>query len=113
MQLIDARTDTHLWSETYDRTLDDVFVIQDEIAAAVVARLKIELLGSAPVAKKVNPQAFALYLKARRILDNYADDAHHIEAESLIEQALELEPDYTYALAELVRVYYRAVGQKN
>ncbi len=82
VQLIDARTDTHLWSETYDRTLDDVFVIQDEIAAEVVARLKIELLGSAPIAKKVNPQAFALYLKARRILDNYGDDAHHIEAES-------------------------------
>jgi TolB-like protein len=112
VQLIDARTDTHLWSETYDRTLDDVFAIQDEIAAEVVARLKIELLGSAPTAKKVNPQAFAFYLKARRILDDHDDDAHIIEAESLIKQALELELDYIPALSELVRVYYRGGGAK-
>ena len=112
VQLIDARTDTHLWSETYDRTLNDVFVIQDEIAAEVVARLKIELLGSAPIAKKVNPQAFAFYLKARRILDDHNDDAHTIEAELLIEQALEFEPEYIPALAELTRVYYRAGGSK-
>jgi TolB-like protein/cytochrome c-type biogenesis protein CcmH/NrfG len=112
VQLIDARTDTHLWSETYDRTLDDVFVIQDEIAAEVVARLKIELLGSAPVAKKVNPQAFAFYLKARRILDDHNDNAHIIEAESLIEQALELDPDYIPALSELARVYIWGGGAK-
>ena len=45
-QLIDARSDTHLWSETYDRPLDDIFAVQDEIAAAVVAQLKIKLLGA-------------------------------------------------------------------
>ena len=50
-QLIDARSDTHLWSETYDRTLDDIFAVQDEIAAAVVEQLKITLLGAAPKAK--------------------------------------------------------------
>jgi TolB-like protein len=112
VQLIDARTDTHLWSETYDRTLDDVFVIQDDIAAEVVAQLKIELLGSAPTTKRVNPQAYALYLKARRILDDYADAPRHIESESLIKQALKLEPDYTLALSELARVYYRGGGAK-
>jgi adenylate cyclase len=50
-QLIEARSDTHLWSETYDRSLDDIFAIQDEIAAAVVAQLKITLLGAPPVIK--------------------------------------------------------------
>ena len=42
-QLIDARSDSHIWSENYDRTLDDIFGIQDEIAAAVVERLKVTL----------------------------------------------------------------------
>ena len=45
VQLIDARTDSHLWSETYDRTLDDIFAIQDDIATVVVEQLKITLLG--------------------------------------------------------------------
>ncbi len=111
-QLIDARTDSHIWSETYDRTLDDIFVIQDEIAAAVVDGLRVELLGEVPTTKKVNPQAYALYLKASRILDDYDDDAHVLEAESLIEQALELEPEYILALSELARVYYRGGGAK-
>ena len=55
-QLIEARTDTHLWSETYDRPLDDIFAVQDEIAAAVVAQLKLKLLGAAPKAKDVDPE---------------------------------------------------------
>ncbi len=109
-QLIDARTDSHIWSETYDRTLDDIFVIQDEIAAAVVAGLRVELLGEVPTTKKINPQAYALYLKARRILDNSDEQDDYFEAESLIEQALELDPGYLDALSELVRVYYRGGG---
>jgi len=111
-QLIDARTDSHIWSETYDRTLDDIFVIQDEIAAAVVDGLRVELLGEVPKTKKVNPQAFALYLKARRILDYFGHDNENYvsEAENLIHQALELEPGYINALSELVRVYYRGGG---
>ena len=46
VQLIDARSDTHLWSEAYDRPLDDIFAVQDEIAAAVVAQLKLKLRGA-------------------------------------------------------------------
>jgi adenylate cyclase len=66
-QLIDARSDTHLWSETYDRTLDDVFAIQDDIAATVVAQLKITLLGEAPHVEETDPEAYALYLQARHL----------------------------------------------
>ena len=50
-QLIDAGIDTHLWSQTYDRKLDDIFAIQDEIAADVVKQLKVTLLGAAPSAQ--------------------------------------------------------------
>jgi adenylate cyclase len=109
-QLIDARTDSHIWSETYDRTLDDIFVIQDEIAAAVVAGLKVELLGEVPTTRKVNAQAYALMLKARRLLDNYTDVQHNTEAEALIRSALEMDPDNTDVLAELARLYYRGGG---
>ena len=51
-QLIEVDGDTHLWSETYDRSLDDIFAIQDEIAAAVVAQLKIVLLDAVPVVQE-------------------------------------------------------------
>ena len=66
-QLIDARSDTHLWSQTYDRPLDDIFAVQDEIAAAVVEQLKVTLLGAAPKAKTTDPEAYALYLQARQL----------------------------------------------
>ena len=67
-QLVDAATDTQLWSQSYDRKLDDIFAIQDEIAADVVKQLKVTLLGD--VAAKIevggtrNPAAFDAYLRA-------------------------------------------------
>ncbi len=67
-QLIKAGTDAHLWSQTYDRKLDDIFAIQDEIAADVVKQLKVTLLGD--VAARIeagstrNPEAFDAYLRA-------------------------------------------------
>ncbi len=63
-QLIKAGTDTHLWSQTYDRKLDDIFAIQDEIAADVVKQLKITLLDATPKVRATNPEAYALYLQA-------------------------------------------------
>jgi TolB-like protein/Flp pilus assembly protein TadD len=65
-QLIRAQDSSQLWSETYDRTVDDVFAVQDEIAAAVVAQLKIKLMGAPPQAQKTDPQAYALFLQARQ-----------------------------------------------
>ncbi len=61
-QLIKAGTDTHLWSETYDRKMDDIFKIQDEIAGEVVKELKVKLLGAAPKVRTTDPKAYALYL---------------------------------------------------
>ena len=67
-QLIEARSDTHLWSETYDRTLDDIFATQDEIAAEVVEQLKVTLLSNdAPKVRQTDPAAYALFLQARHI----------------------------------------------
>ena len=66
-QLIEGRTDTHLWSETYDRELDDIFAIQDEIAATVVDKLRITLLGDTPRSKSLKPEAYSLFLQARQL----------------------------------------------
>ncbi len=66
-QLIDVTTDAHLWSQTWDRTFDDIFIIQDEIAEAVVDALKISLLGDTPRALETTPEAYALYLQGRSL----------------------------------------------
>ncbi len=105
-QLIDARTDTHLWSATYDRTLDDVFVVQDEIAAEIVAQLRITLLGKSPETRKIDPEAYVLYLQARHLAWS-GDSDDMIQAETLLKQVLALEPDYVPAMNELYVVYYR------
>jgi len=64
-QLIEARNDVHLWSETYERKLDDIFAIQDEIAREVVNALQIQLLGEAPIAISTNTEAYNLYLRGK------------------------------------------------
>jgi adenylate cyclase len=104
VQLIDARTDTHLWSETYDRTPDDLLAVQDEIAQAVVAELKVKLLGSVPPAEETDPRAYALMLQARYLArlgtaEGYSDSI------SLYQQALEIAPDYLAALDGLAANY--------
>jgi TolB-like protein/Tfp pilus assembly protein PilF len=114
VQLIDARSDAHIWSETYDRPLDNIFAIQDEIAAAVVSKLKITLLGEAPKTTVTDPVAYTLYLKGveqDRIGSAEAFDA----AIKMYEQALAISPDYAQAWAELGNTYVNqaARGMRN
>ena len=63
-QLINADTGYHLWSETYDRSIENVFAVQDEIARSVVDSLKLQLLGEAPVVRETSSEAYNLYLQA-------------------------------------------------
>lgn len=64
-QLIETRSDTHLWSETYEFELKDIFAIEDELSAQVVSELKIALLGDAPKSIVTDPEAYELFLQAR------------------------------------------------
>jgi TolB-like protein len=105
VQLIDARSDTHLWSETYDRELDNIFAIQDEISADVVEQLKITILGDPPQATKINSEAYGLYLRGREIVHSGQWDKLPL-AEQLLNEALQIEPDYVPALNALSLVYY-------
>jgi TolB-like protein/lipoprotein NlpI len=108
-QLIEARSDSHLWSETYDRQLDDIFAIQDEIAATVVGQLKITLLGEAPRAQENNPEAFALFLLARHLArQGTAEDWERSNA--LYRQALAIDPDYAAAWDNLSANYTNLAG---
>jgi TolB-like protein/Flp pilus assembly protein TadD len=103
-QLIEARSDTHLWSETYDRTLDNIFAIQDEISAQVVEQLKIKLLGDQPRSLETDPEAFALFLQARHLRRQNSDVSLE-QARLLLEKVLETAPDYLPALDDLITVY--------
>ena len=110
VQLIEARSDTHLWSETYERMLDDIFATQDEIAAKVVEQLKVTLLGDAPTVQTTDPEAYSLVLQARYLNHQGTPDALK-KSIVLFEQALTIDPDYTAAWADLARMYTRQAGQ--
>jgi adenylate cyclase len=105
-QLIEARSDTHLWSETYDRTLDDIFAIQDEIAVEVVSALKVTLLGeTAPRAREANPEAYALYLQGNHFFESADSEETFRKAEDYLRQSLTIDPDYAPAWERLANTY--------
>lgn len=97
-QLIEAGTDTHLWSETYDRKLENIFQIQDEISAQVVKELKITMFGGAPKAKQIDEQAYKMVLQAR-FFWNRRDEGDVERALEYFENALEISPEYAPAWA--------------
>ena len=110
-QLIEARSDTHLWSATWDRDLADIFAIQDEIAADVVASLKVELLGDNPRTGRADPEAYDLFLRGRHLLERGHDSALESQAREVLEQAVGIDPEFARAWAELARAYYRLFNQ--
>jgi TolB-like protein/Tfp pilus assembly protein PilF len=101
-QLIDAAADKHLWSQSYDRRLVDIFAIQDEIAADVVKQLKITLLGAAPSVRETDPEAYALYLQAVQ-LGRQNTAAAYPRSDALYRQALAIDPRYAPAWVGLAR----------
>lgn len=103
-QLIEARSDTHLWSDTWDRELENIFAIQDEIAAEVVDQLKITLLGDVPSSRKTDPEAFNLFLQGRFFLDQFTPQSLE-KAAGIYQKALAIDPDYPPALKGLAEIY--------
>lgn len=106
-QLIAADSDRHLWSETYDRDLTDIFAIQDEIAGAIAASLRVELGidgGATAVAGTENVSAYDLYLLARHHW-NKRNDEGLTRAAELFEQAASLDPGFARAYSGMGLVY--------
>jgi len=101
-QLIKVDDGFHLWSETYDRDMDDIFAIQDEISQAILVQLKAKLLGDAPpaTAEQSDPQAYAQYLLAKQRI--YERNQASLElAADLLKQAIQTDPGFAAAHAQL------------
>ncbi|MDH4030547.1 MAG: hypothetical protein OEU49_06855 [Chromatiales bacterium] len=103
-QLIDARSDTHLWSETFDRTLDDIFAVQDEIAAAVSSALELALVGAAPTAQVTDSGAHENYLQAVYFYNRRTEADYH-KAIRYLQKTLEEDPEYVPAWTRLSSIY--------
>ncbi len=109
-QLIDAETGFHLWSETYDRKLEDIFRVQDEIAAAIVDKLRIELapqeqaLAARDKVPTQNVEAYELYLQGRAIWKRRGEDNLR-QAVDLYQRAIGLDPGFARAQAALASAY--------
>ena len=110
-QLIDARTDSQIWAETYDRTAVDLFAIQSELAESIVAQLQAKLSPQQKADIEAHPTqdlvAFELYLRAKQIVDSYliADDvrAALLSALQSLDQAIKRDPDFVSAYCYIAR----------
>jgi TolB-like protein/thioredoxin-like negative regulator of GroEL len=109
VQLIDARTDSHLWSENFDREVKDVFDIFDEISLATAEQIGIELLSEPPRAERIDADAYFLFLRGNHLVF-YID---HAGAADYFEQALAIEPDYVDALIGVSRAYFEMAKSDN
>ena len=112
-QLIDARNDSHLWAEHYDRALDDVFAIQSEIAKTIADQLHAKLSSTEKAAVEKPPttdlEAYDLYLRALALYANSADPLHAREklpqAVELLDQAVARDPRFIAAYCLLSKIH--------
>jgi adenylate cyclase len=102
VQLIDAQTDRHIWAERYDRKLEDIFAIQDEVTGAIVATLpgRVEAATQERVKRKRtdNMAAYECVLAAK-VLHHRSQREANAEAQSLLDRAVALDPNYAHAHA--------------
>lgn len=102
VQLIDSANDSHIWAEKYDRNLDDIFEIQDEVTSAIVATLpgRVEAAQHDQLARKT-PANMAAYecVLAAKVYHHRSTLEDNNQAQELISRAIELDPDYAHAHA--------------
>jgi TolB-like protein/cytochrome c-type biogenesis protein CcmH/NrfG len=114
VQLIRADNGFHLWSETYDRDLKDVFKVQDDISRMVVEKLKLTLVNAAPIAsaRVANPEVHNLYLQGRYFLQN--ETMGDLEkAVGFFQRAIAVDPKYAPAWGGLGYAEFRQVANGN
>jgi adenylate cyclase len=106
-QLVRADNGYHLWSQTYDRKLDDIFKVQDEIAGAVVSALKVSLADSSnlKVTTPKNSEAYTLYLQGRAIHRNAGNKTQEDSAAEYMRKAIKADPTFAKAWAWLAIVF--------
>ncbi|HET9952033.1 MAG TPA: protein kinase [Candidatus Eisenbacteria bacterium] len=125
VQLVKASDRVQLWSETYDRSLEDIFAVQDDIAQSVVKELRTTLLGEAPdsdasgAAKAEvavaaqghgqNPEAHRLYLQGKYFIDRVTQE-DTAKGMKYLKQAVAIDPSHAAAWAELSRAHANSGG---
>jgi adenylate cyclase len=107
-QLIDATTNLHLWADRYDRDLDDIFAVQDELTESIVAALRVTLteVEQSRMARQYTNslEAYDLFLRGRSYLRGSRQT--HLKARKLFDQAIALDPDFAAAHAEKSFTYF-------
>jgi serine/threonine protein kinase/Tfp pilus assembly protein PilF len=108
VQLIKARTDSHLWADTYDRKLNNIFGVESEIAKRIAESLQAKLSGGEEQALAVkptnNPEAYDAYLRGLACAARAASD-DRLKAAEFYERAVELDPNFALAWARLSRAH--------
>jgi serine/threonine-protein kinase len=111
-QLIDARTDAHVWGERYDRNLADVFAVENEVAEQIVAQLKSQLSPKEKAAIEQKPTsdlaAYDLYVRAKVLIDKAVFNEPRknlFESVRLLEQAVQRDPSFVLAYYQLAHAH--------
>jgi adenylate cyclase len=108
-QLIDVATEEHLWSENYDRRVEDIFAIQSDVAGTVADVLKTKLLDGErrklETGSTINPEAYDRYL-----LGKHSRPSHPPERVRFFEEAIRLDPNFALAYATLANLYVQLSG---
>jgi adenylate cyclase len=106
-QLVNAREDRHLWSETYDRELRDIFELQSEIASSIVSALKLTLTSAnrrALHSTTSNVKAYDYYLRGRELYHR-TESGHLQQSREMFEESIRIDPEYALAYAGLTYCY--------
>ena len=107
-QLIEAASGTHLWAERYDRSLEDVFAVQEEIAQSIVATVAQRVRDDREVAARRRPpediRAYDLFLQGHRLSDVFTPEAQK-QVQALFEQAVQIDPTFARAYTGLAYVH--------
>jgi len=101
VQLIDGETETHIWAERYDRKLEDIFAIQDEVTSAIAATLfgRVEAARHDRVRKRTENMAAYEYVLTGKVLHHWSNREANAEALRMLNRAVELDPNYAHAHA--------------
>jgi TolB-like protein/Tfp pilus assembly protein PilF len=107
-QLIDARSDRHIWARSYQREMDSLLELQDEIASAVVQEIRTTLAAAAPAARttppRLDPRAHEAYLRGRHALRSETEE-RRVKSRAFFEETIRLEPTFAPAYQGLAEYY--------
>ncbi len=114
-QLIDARSANHLWSESYERRLTDIFAVQEEIAREVVEAIQLELgveVNDRRIVREAttDPEAYELYLRGRHLWWGRSTE-ELVQAIDLFQKAIQLDPGFAAAYVAMANAYLAVAHQ--